>query len=288
MTGSGLLIVDKPGGITSHQVVARTRRSLGTRKIGHAGTLDPLATGVMVLGVNAATRLLGHLTLASKTYEATIRLGQATVTDDAEGEVTAAPGASGVTRERVEGAVAAYRGVIRQVPSAVSAIKVDGRRAYARVRQGEDVQLAAREVRLDAFDVLAVRGASVDGLEVVDVDVRVDCSSGTYIRALARDLGRDLGTGGHLTALRRTRVGPFTLADVSDDLIGLDAVARRCFPVVEVDAAVAADAVHGRAVAVAIEAAPTALLHGDRLLGLYRPDGDLARPLAVLATPGEP
>ncbi len=287
MTGSGLLIVDKPGGITSHQVVARARRALGTKKIGHAGTLDPMATGVMVLGVNKATRLLGHLTLASKTYEATIRLGQATVTDDAEGDVTAAPGASGLTRERIEDAVAAYRGVISQVPSAVSAIKVDGRRAYARVRQGEDVQLAAREVTVDAFAVLAVRSASADGLDVVDVDVRVDCSSGTYIRALARDLGRDLGTGGHLTALRRTRVGPFTLADVSDDLIALDAVARRCFAVVEVGDAVAADAVHGRAVAVAVEADPTALLHGDRLLGLYRPDGALARPVAVLCAPGE-
>jgi tRNA pseudouridine55 synthase len=291
VTGSGLLIVDKPGGITSHQVVARARRALGTKKIGHAGTLDPMATGVMVLGVNKATRLLGHLTLASKTYEATIRLGQATITDDAEGDVTAAPGASGLTRERIEDAVAAYRGVISQVPSAVSAIKVDGRRAYARVRQGEDVQLAAREVTVDAFAVLAVRSASADGLDVVDVDVRVDCSSGTYIRALARDLGRDLGTGGHLTALRRTRVGPFTLADASWDAdpagpppgaLDLAEAAGRCFDVVEVDEAQARDVGFGRSLPIQVSADPTALVHEGRLLALYRPGGDGAVPVAVL------
>ncbi len=282
---SGLLIVDKPGGITSHGVVAQTRRRLGIRKVGHAGTLDPMATGLMVLGVGRATRLLGHLALADKTYDATIRLGVSTVTDDAEGDATATPGATGVSASRISDAVAGFVGEISQVPSAVSAIKVAGKRAYALVRRGEEVELEPRTVNVSRFDVLDVRPSIQDDVDVVDVDVSIDCSTGTYVRALARDLGAELGTGGHLTALRRTRVGNFTLDQASDELIPLDAAARACFPVVELTDAEYADAVHGRPVAVQIESEPTALLHGDTLVGLYRPDGEMARPIAVLVPP---
>lgn len=213
MVSPGILLVDKPAGMTSHDVVARTRRAFGTRKVGHAGTLDPMATGLLVIGVEGATRLLTYVVGADKTYEATIRLGQTTGTDDADGDILtqAAPEAwSAVTDEAVRLGIAALTGDISQVPSAVSAIKVDGRRAYDRVRAGEDVVLAARDVRISRFDVLAQR-QDADG--TLDLDVVVDCSSGTYIRALARDLGAALGVGGHLTALRRTRVGPFDVAD---------------------------------------------------------------------------
>jgi tRNA pseudouridine55 synthase len=207
---SGLVIVDKPGGMTSHDVVARIRRLARTRRVGHAGTLDPMATGVLVIGVEKATRLLGHLMLTEKAYEATIRLGQSTSTDDAEGEPTgtALRPASQVTREALEGEIAKLTGDILQVPSSVSAIKVNGQRAYKLTRAGEAPELAARPVTVYEFRVTAVRA---DG-DFLDVDATVRCSSGTYIRALARDLGAALGTGGHLTALRRTAVGPYTLA----------------------------------------------------------------------------
>ncbi|MFA5708945.1 tRNA pseudouridine(55) synthase TruB [Mycolicibacterium sp.] len=203
----GLVVVDKPGGMTSHDVVGRCRRIFGTRKVGHAGTLDPMATGVLVIGIERATKILGLVAGASKTYTATIRLGRSTSTDDAEGELLQEISAADVTDEAIETAVAALRGDIEQVPSAVSAIKIDGKRAYQLAREGETVELAARPVRIDRFDVTAVRRAGT----VVDVDVVVDCSSGTYIRALARDIGVALGVGGHLTALRRTRVGGFGL-----------------------------------------------------------------------------
>ena len=212
MSPEGLLIVDKPAGWTSHDVVARARRLCGTRRVGHAGTLDPMATGVLVLGVERATKLLTFLVGCDKTYTATIRLGQDTVTDDAEGEVTATADASGVTDDAVDKAVAALTGEIDQVPSAVSAIKVDGKRSYARVRAGEDVALRARRVTVGRFDVLDRRHVSADGHPVLDLDVEVEVSSGTYVRALARDLGAALGVGGHRTALRRTRVGRFDLA----------------------------------------------------------------------------
>ena len=200
---SGLVVVDKPAGLTSHDVVARLRRILRTRKVGHAGTLDPMATGVLVCGVGRGTKLLGHLALDTKAYTATIRLGAATTTDDAEGEVVTTADPSAVGDDAVADGIAALTGPILQVPSSVSAIKVDGRRAYARVRAGEAVVLPPRPVTVEAFTLLARRGA--------DLDVAVECSSGTYVRALARDLGAALGVGGHLTALRRTRVGPFHL-----------------------------------------------------------------------------
>ncbi|MFV0452433.1 MAG: tRNA pseudouridine(55) synthase TruB [Propioniciclava sp.] len=295
----GLLVVDKPSGITSHQVVSRARRALGIKKIGHAGTLDPLATGVLVLGVGKGTRLLGHLALTTKQYRATIRLGQATDTDDADGEVTAAAGARlPEVGPRLTTAMAVLTGVIQQVPSAVSAIKVDGKRAYARVRAGEDVALPAREVTVTRFDASDVREVAGAGTPVVDVDVVVDCSSGTYIRALARDLGAALGVGGHLTALRRSVVGPFTLEHASWDadlgelqpgqrvplrLTDLGTAARWAFPVVEVDASLARDIRYGRGIPLAVPADPTAVLHQDRLLALYRPDGvEASVPVAVL------
>ncbi|MEV0669703.1 tRNA pseudouridine(55) synthase TruB [Mycobacterium sp. NPDC050441] len=213
---AGLVIVDKPAGMTSHDVVGRCRRLFATRKVGHAGTLDPMATGVLVIGIERATKILGLLTATDKSYSATIRLGQTTTTEDAEGEVLQSVSAAHVTDEQIESAVAALRGDIEQVPSAVSAIKVGGQRAYKLAREGQTVELAARPVRIGRFEVLAVR--RVD--DFVDVDVEVDCSSGTYIRALARDVGTALGVGGHLTALRRTRVGRYGLdeARTLDDL----------------------------------------------------------------------
>ncbi|WP_197417745.1 tRNA pseudouridine(55) synthase TruB [Mycobacterium sp. GA-2829] len=216
--GAGIVLVDKPAGMTSHDVVGRCRRIFGTRKVGHAGTLDPMATGVLVVGIDRATKLLGLLSATDKSYEATIRLGQTTTTEDAEGEIVDTTPTSGVTDDDIGQAVAALRGEIDQVPSAVSAIKVGGQRAYKLIREGQTVELAARRVRIDRFDVLAIR--RVDDL--IDIDVAVDCTSGTYIRALARDLGTALGVGGHLTALRRTRVGRFAI----DDAHPLDALAE--------------------------------------------------------------
>ena len=238
MTASGLLVVDKPAGWTSHDVVARVRRLAGTKRVGHAGTLDPMATGVLVLGIEKATRLLGHLTLHDKRYDATIRLGADTTSHDAEGEVVATYDTSGVTETAVREAAARLTGELDQVPPAVSAISVGGVRSYARARRGEDVVLPPRRVTVRAFDVLAVRGA--------DVDVAVHCSTGTYVRALARDLGAALGVGGHLTALRRTASGPYALPapDLDDlerdgvvaHLVPIAEAARAAFPVLAVDA----------------------------------------------------
>jgi tRNA pseudouridine55 synthase len=211
-TPGGLVIVDKPAGFTSHDVVAKMRGIARTRRVGHAGTLDPMATGVLVLGVERATKLLGHLALTEKEYIGTVRLGQGTVTDDAEGEITARADASAVTREAIDEAVAELTGDILQVPSKVSAIKIDGKRSYKRAREGEDFEIPARPVTVSAFDVHAVHAQQADdGTPVQDVLISVVCSSGTYIRALARDLGAALGVDGHLTALRRTRVGPYRL-----------------------------------------------------------------------------
>ncbi|GAA3166358.1 MULTISPECIES: tRNA pseudouridine(55) synthase TruB [Streptomyces] len=208
----GLVIVDKPSGFTSHDVVAKMRGMARTRRVGHAGTLDPMATGVLVLGIERATKLLGHLALTEKEYVGTVRLGQTTVTDDAEGEITASKAAHGLARADIDAGVAELSGAIMQVPSKVSAIKIDGKRSYSRVRDGEDVEIPARPVTVSSFVVHSVHEAEAeDGTPVTDLLVSVTCSSGTYIRALARDLGAGLGVGGHLTALRRTRVGPYKL-----------------------------------------------------------------------------
>ncbi|MGW2826797.1 tRNA pseudouridine(55) synthase TruB [Streptomyces sp. NPDC001443] len=211
-TPDGLVIVDKPSGFTSHDVVAKMRGIARTRRVGHAGTLDPMATGVLVLGVEKATKLLGHLALTEKEYLGTVRLGQNTLTDDAEGEITSSTDASAITRDAVDAGVAKLSGDIMQVPSKVSAIKIDGVRSYKRAREGEEFEIPARPVTISSFTVYDVRDAVAEnGTPVKDLVVSVVCSSGTYIRALARDLGADLGVGGHLTALRRTRVGPYKL-----------------------------------------------------------------------------
>jgi tRNA pseudouridine55 synthase len=202
----GLLLVDKPAGMTSHDVVARARRVLSVRRVGHAGTLDPMATGLLVLGVGAATRLLGHVGGHDKTYEATIRLGAATVTDDREGDVLSTASTAGLDDDAVRAALAAQTGALQQIPSSVSAVKVAGRRSYDRVRAGEVVELAPRSVTVHALEVHRIVRPTPD---LVDVDVTVSCTAGTYIRAIARDAGAQLGVGGHLTALRRTASGPF-------------------------------------------------------------------------------
>ncbi|MEV4599664.1 tRNA pseudouridine(55) synthase TruB [Amycolatopsis sp. NPDC049253] len=275
----GLLIVDKPAGMTSHDVVARARRIMGTRKVGHAGTLDPMATGVLVLGIERATKLLGHLALDRKTYLATLSLGSSTTTDDAEGEVLAEgdPAAlAKITDEQLAAGVAELTGDIQQVPSAVSAVKIDGKRAYARVRAGEDVVLPPRPVTVYRFDVLATRRED----DRIELDAVVECSSGTYVRALARDLGAGLGVGGHLLALRRTTVGPFTLArartlekleETPELSLDLDAAVAAAFPRRDVDAAEAQAVRHGRAI-------PAAGIDGT--YGLFAPDG---RVLALAA-----
>lgn len=239
-TPDGLLVVDKPSGWTSHDVVARARRLCGTRKVGHAGTLDPMATGVLVLGVGRATRLLTFLVGCDKDYTATIRLGEATLTDDAEGEVLARADAAEISPAALAEAVAALTGEIRQRPSAVSAIKIGGQRAYQRVRAGADVTLPERPVRVDRFDLGDLRKMAGPVGTVLDVDVAVTVSSGTYVRALARDLGAALGVGGHLRALRRTRVGRFTLAQ-AHELAALEAQSPGPMPTIRLaDAAQAA------------------------------------------------
>lgn len=238
---SGIVVVDKPAGMTSHDVVARLRRFFGTRKVGHAGTLDPMATGVLVAGIERGTKLLAHLVAEDKVYETTIRLGASTTTDDAEGATVDTHDASGVTDEAIRAEVAKLTGTIMQVPSKVSAIKIDGRRAHELVRAGEEVDIPAREVTIHAFDLGEIRR---DG-EFVDVDARVHCSSGTYIRSLGRDLGAALGVGGHLIALRRARVGAFSLTDArtleqlenSAELsLSLDDALIRVWPVLNVTA----------------------------------------------------
>ena len=284
---SGILLVDKPQGITSHGVVARTRKLAGTRKVGHAGTLDPMATGLLVLGLNSSTRLLTYLVGLDKEYFATVRLGASTSTDDAEGETVASTDASSITAEQIEAAIAPLRGDISQVPSSVSAIKVDGKRAYALVREGETVELKSRAVTISAFEVLAVRREGA----FTDVDVRVECSSGTYIRALARDLGVTLEVGGHLTALRRTRIGPFSVVDAAtlDDLDPASqlrtptSVAAELFPVFDASPQQVTDLVHGKRIELTAfegETRPIAAVSPEgRLVGLLTMVGPRAKPL---------
>lgn len=292
VSASGLVIVDKPGGLTSHGVVSRMRRLAGTRRVGHAGTLDPMATGVLVIGVEKATRLLGHLALTEKEYEATIRLGQSTVTDDAEGEVTATAPATDVTREAVDAGIAALTGPIQQVPSKVSAIKVNGVRSYTRVREGEQFELAARPVTVHSFTVAGLRRPQ-DPAGVLDLDVTVVCSSGTYIRALARDLGAALGTGGHLTALRRTRVGPYrieaarTLEQLEESyaVLPIEEAAAAAFPRWDVDADQARLLGHGvRIAAPPLAPGPHAAFAPDgRFLALVEEKDGQARIVAGFA-----
>lgn len=302
---SGLLVIDKPAGLTSHDVVARVRRAAGTRRVGHAGTLDPAATGVLLLGIEKGTRLLGHLALTDKDYTATIRLGQATTTDDAQGEALVPHEGDEGLGQRVAAltptdllpAIAALTGTIRQVPSSVSAIKVDGQRAYARVRAGEQVVLAAREVTVSQFTLERTRRPTPD---LLDLDVRVSCSSGTYVRALARDLGAALGVGGHLTVLRRTRVGPYrleqatALADLPEpgsgalDVIALGTAVAGSFPRLDVDADTARAIGFGQPVP-APDGAPGrphgVFGPGGELVALMEPRGPVLASLVVFAAP---
>ncbi|WP_343709997.1 tRNA pseudouridine(55) synthase TruB [Mycobacterium sp.] len=288
MTGPGVVVVDKPAGWTSHDVVARCRRIFATRRVGHAGTLDPMATGVLVVGVERATKVLGLLAETSKSYTATIRLGQATSTEDAEGELLQQVSAAGVTDDAIAAAVAGLRGDVMQVPSAVSAVKVGGRRAYRLAREGHPVELQARPVRVERFDVLATRRHG----QLVDLDVEVDCSSGTYVRALARDLGDGLGVGGHLTALRRTRVGRFGLdgARTLDELaaqprlsLTLDEACLLMFARRDLSADDADAAAHGRALAAAgIDGVYAATTDDGRVIALLRDDGPRTASVVVI------
>ena len=287
----GLLLVDKPADWTSHDVVARIRRVCGTRRVGHAGTLDPMATGVLVLGVGRATRLLTFLVGCDKEYAATVRLGESTVTDDAEGDVVSSADATLVPRDDLDAAVERLTGSIQQVPSSVSAIKTGGKRSYARVRSGEDVQLPARPVSVSRFSVLAVRPAGT----CLDVDVEVEVSSGTYVRALARDLGAALGVGGHLSALRRTRVGRFAIADAVPldilepggpvPLLPMGDVALAQFAVHRLTPEEITAVGHGRRIPVAAdgEAVVAALAPDGSLVAMLDESGPEARPVVVFA-----
>ncbi|MGO9082374.1 MAG: tRNA pseudouridine(55) synthase TruB [Streptosporangiaceae bacterium] len=299
-----MVIVAKPGGWTSHDVVARIRRLAGTRRVGHAGTLDPMATGVLVVGVERATRLLGYLALASKEYQATIRLGESSSTDDADGEITARQSAEGLDAAAIRAAAGPLTGQVQQVPPAVSAIKVGGQRAYRLARDGRPADLAARTVTIWSLDIRAIRPAG----PVLDVDVDVTCSSGTYIRAIARDLGAALGAGGHLTALRRTRVGPYTAAaartldqlSANWDLIPLADAAAAAFPRRDLSPEEARLVAHGGRLPAAEPGpdpgpaaaagpagpsgppGPVAAFGPDgTLIALLAQDGGTARPLAV-------
>jgi tRNA pseudouridine55 synthase len=294
MTAQGLLVVDKPEGPTSHSVVAQVRRARGTRKVGHAGTLDPLATGVLVIGIGAATRLLGHLSGQDKEYLATIALGVATDSDDAQGTIISAVGAR-LEAADIEAAMVPWRGTVRQRPSAVSAVHIDGQRAHARVRAGEEVEMPEREVTVSDFALLDVRHGDIGAVPVTFADVRVTCSTGTYVRALARDVGAALGVGGHVVALRRTRSGSFALADacavedVADArLISAGEAARRSLPWAEIADDLVRSVVHGVRIDWP-EGAPTqgqvALLHDGDLLALAECRGGKAAYSAVFAPP---
>lgn len=285
---AGLVIVDKPAGITSHDVVGRCRRIFATRKVGHAGTLDPMATGVLVVGIERATKILGLLTATDKSYAATIRLGQTTSTEDADGELLQTVSAAHISDADIETAVAALRGRIAQIPSAVSAVKVGGKRAYRLAREGQSVELAARQVRIDRFEVRDIRRSA----DLIDVDVEVDCSSGTYIRALARDVGAALDVGGHLTTLRRTSVGRFGLdeARTLDELAdrpqlsySLDEACLLTFPRRDLTAEEAESARHGRPLNLAgIDGVYAARAPDGQVISLLRDEPPKAKPVVVL------
>ncbi len=294
MSTDGFVVVDKPGGMTSHDVVARMRRLARTRRVGHAGTLDPMATGVLVIGIGRATRLLPYAAGHRKTYLGTVRLGQTTVTDDAEGDVTAESATDHLTDAGITEALQPFRGEISQVPSAVSAIKIKGVRSYARVRKGEDVALPPRPVTIHRLELLNVHRSS----QVVDVDIEVECSAGTYVRALARDLGAALGVGGHLVALRRTSVGGFTLdeavplatllaADAPPEVLDLPAVAHRLFARRDVNAELAGTLSHGGPLPPMGQPGPYAVYGPDgRVIAVVSERDGMARADVVLAPAG--
>jgi tRNA pseudouridine55 synthase len=297
----GILLVDKPAAVSSHAVVARVRKALGIRKVGHAGTLDPDATGLLVVGVGRATRLLGYLTRSDKTYTSTIRLGVSTDTDDAAGDVLTRSSCEALTDLDVHRALEQHVGDINQIPSAVSAVKVDGRRAYARVRAGESVDLAARRITIHSLSVSQIRRVKPVESEdtFIDVDITVHCSAGTYIRAIARDAGNILGVGGHVVSLRRTAAGAFDISeahgleDIGDAgeqagrwLLSMREAAARSLPSILIDAQSAEAARHGRRIPWPTSSAdatvqPTALIDGESLVAIAEQIDRKARYLAV-------
>ena len=299
---SGLVLIDKPSGWTSHDVVARLRKLAGTRRVGHAGTLDPMATGLLLIGVNSATKLLTFLVGENKTYEATIRLGASTITDDKESEFTSVANPDDVkalTLARVEEALNALRGPIEQVPSSVSAIKVDGERAYAKVRSGDEVKLKARPITIHRFELVGEPRLATEGENTFfDFDAVIDCSSGTYIRALARDLGSALGLGGHLTALRRTKIGSYEIEQAQDldgltaetlSVLPIEKAATQQFSVRELSDQEVIDLRHGKRLKVVAETelAPTAAIASDgSLIAMLTKSGNAAKSLVVFA-PGQ-
>jgi tRNA pseudouridine55 synthase len=287
----GIVLVDKPAGPTSHDVVAKMRKLFNTRKVGHAGTLDPMATGMLVIGIGRATRLLGYFTAHDKEYLGTVRLGVSTTTDDSQGELVAQVSADHITESEILEAVRNFRGPIMQQPSAVSAIKIDGKRAYARVRDGEEISIPFRNVLIHDLEIIEIK--RLPELAVIDVKVRVVCSAGTYIRALARDIGHQLKVGGHLTQLRRTRSGVFdsmtTLESLQEnpELIDLATAIKTSFPHIVLSEEQASKAVNGVRLS-----APADLASGH--VGLISPDGtaiglfdnsdSALHPLVVFAT----
>ncbi len=279
---SGVVLIDKPTGMTSHDVVAQLRKKLSEKKIGHAGTLDPFASGLLVMGIGSGTKLLHHLFGLDKQYLATIRLGQATTTDDLEGDVVSEASAKSVSMEQIKEEIKNLTGSIQQVPSSVSAIKIQGKRAYDLARAGEEVVIPARSVEVYHFQPTSELRMVGD---FVEFDVTVDCSSGTYIRALARDLGTALGVGGHLRALRRTRIGEFSIADATSiesvgDFKPLLDVARKLFPVVELSSSQAQDIVHGKRLTLENDGNLAASFEG-KLLAILEPVAKSYRSITV-------
>ena len=285
----GFLVVDKEPGMTSHDVVSVARRALGTRKVGHAGTLDPMATGILVLGFNNGTRLLQYITDGNKDYSATIVLGAATLTDDAEGEVISTADASGITDQQINDELVKMKGVISQRPSSVSAVKIDGERAYDRVRSGEEVVLPAREVTISSLEIIQIRRLD----ERIEIDIEVTCSAGTFIRAIARDCGDGLGVGGHLNSLRRTRIAGFgldravtleQLKSKSFESLDIADVARATFAVREIGLDEKIELSFGRA----LEANQDTKIYAgidssNQLIALLQNVDGKAKPLAVFA-----
>jgi len=279
---SGIALIDKQQGFTSHDAVAKLRKLLGTKKIGHAGTLDPMATGLLLMGVGAGTKLMQFLSGLDKTYLATIRLGASSSTDDAQGELEELRDASQVSREQLEAEILKLTGNIEQVPSSVSAIKVDGKRAYDLVRAGEEVVLKSRKVTVSRFEIV---GEPLVVEKYLDINVEVDCSSGTYIRALARDLGDAVGVGGHLTALRRTRIGSFEVSNAGEitqepTLVTNLEVLKTLMPEVAISQQQDIDLRHGKRLALEISGTSCATANG-RLVAIIEPAGSEAKSSVV-------
>lgn len=280
---SGLVLIDKPKDWTSHDVVAKMRGILGTRKVGHAGTLDPMATGLLILGVNQGTKLLQYLLGSNKAYTATIRLGQSTISDDAESEVLESIDAGQITQAQIDSEIRNLTGTFDQIPSSVSAKKVDGERAYDLVRAGKEVELKAKTITIDNFQ----RTGEVkhhDGL--VDFDVEVSCSTGTYIRALARDLGKALGVGGHLIALRRTSITGFKVQDATEmtaepRLVDLKSAAGELFESLEISEQQETDIRHGKQIALDAPHDALALTRQGQLVALVEKAGEIYKSMAV-------